>query len=318
MTKAPILLSAGPISTIEVSGKEEPIFFKAIPPQWTAAATAKGYAIVARIRDRYHMALRCNTCDDLHKTKRSVLMDSQPICQNCVDIERQRKAAIAGLVFLRRDRPDGHYGVFRADCGHDLRRQYSFIDRVYEGATGIRCEQCHLDREAGEAEARGWRLDGPDPEGDVNYRLYSHTACGNRQRIARVNMQTGRFNCSHCGTGWVTAKSEIYLMQFTLRSGEVVLKLGYSRNPHARMNNQLKSAAKQPSVLLRTIPMKSGHAALMQERALHKHLQATAPWARVPADHFRGQIKVKSEVYLERAADLIHPLLDAIEPEVSD
>ncbi|MCY4500742.1 MAG: hypothetical protein OXE57_04190, partial [Alphaproteobacteria bacterium] len=183
------------VETICIGGADYPIHDAAPPETWVRAANEKGYRIVARVIDRYHVALECRICRELNLARAFVLRKCRPVCKGCQFNERQEKAQSAGLAYLGRDPDDPHYGRYRVtECGHEVRRQFELVQRVADGTTGLRCEICHRAREEEEARARGWRLVGPDPDGDPNYRIYAHEdGCGETQRIARANMQTGRF-----------------------------------------------------------------------------------------------------------------------------
>ena len=157
--------------------------------------------------------------------------------------------------------------------------------------------------------AQGWTRLGIDPEGDPNYRLYRHDACGTDQRIARANMQSGRFSCRGCGKDWPAAPSNIYLMAFTLASGRQVVKLGYSLNPHSRLHHQLVTDKAMACAILTSIPMSSGHLAILNEKALHKKIRSRFPDAVVDPSEWQGQINIQSEIYDARiAADILEML----------
>ena len=65
-----------------------PRFPAPIRPHWQATAAAKGFRILARIRDRYHLLLRCRTCRRDFPTKLFVLMRGQPLCPHCLAARR--------------------------------------------------------------------------------------------------------------------------------------------------------------------------------------------------------------------------------------
>lgn len=293
-------------ATITIDGAIEPIVAMPIAPQWHAAAAAKGFDIVARARDRYHLVLRCRKCGALNLVKIYVLMTSQPRCRACLERDWRARAEAAGVTFLRRCPRDRHYVWVRLPCGHEVRRQMELIDRVARGETAIRCEICHAARERAEAEARGWRLVGPDPEGAPHYRLYAHDGpggCGHRQRIARINMQTGRFGCAQCGESWSAAPSHIYLLGIDLPPAEGdgaperVLKLGMSRDPVSRTRHQLPRHDGVRIEILDSVPMPRGRDALCIEKALHGQLARRAPELRIPRERFEAHLKVGSEIY---------------------
>lgn len=289
-----------------------PIFDGSIHAAWCATAQAKGFTIVARVVDRYHLALRCDSCGGLTKTKLFVLMNNQPICAPCLAAKQGATARAAGVTLLRRDPTDRHYATYKLPCGHEARRQLGLLDRVAAGETDLRCELCLSARQSAEAAARGWALIGADPGGNINYRQYKHMACGAVQSVALANMKTGRFDCSGCGQSWSAAPSQIYAMRFWLADGEELVKLGYSKDPASRLSHQLLSGRKARGVVLRTVAMPTGAAAIRAEKALHKELCAAMPDAVIGAEHIAGRINVQSEVYHPVALPMIHRLLDRV------
>ncbi|MBK5927337.1 hypothetical protein CCR87_08360 [Rhodobaculum claviforme] len=293
-------------ASITIDGVRHRLMAMPIQPQWQAAAAAKGFDIVARARDRYHLVLRCRACGGLNLVKIYVLMNSQPRCRACLERDWRARAEAAGVTFLRRCPRARHYAWVRLACGHEVRRQMELIDRVGRGKTAIRCEICHAARERAEAEARGWRLVGPDPEGSPHYRLYAHDGpegCGHRQRIARINMQTGRFGCAQCGESWSAAPSHIYLLAIELPPAESdgpwerVIKLGMSRDPVSRTRHQLPRHDAVRIEILDSVPMPRGRDALRIEKALHGRLARQAPQLRIPRARFENHLKVGSEIY---------------------
>lgn len=295
-----------------------PVFSGAILPKWVKAAEAKGFDIVGRIADRLHFALRCRCCGATQKVRLFTLMSAQPLCQACMIAEWRDDAAAAGLTFLRRDPKDRHYAFYLSPCGHEVRRQFELIKRIRAGVTSFRCETCHASTEAAKARARGWDLIGPDPEGNPNYRLYRHDDCGHEQRVARINMQSGRFGCGGCGEDWPGAASFVYAMSFTLASGREVVKVGFSRDPESRLHYQLKCDAEMPCEILRVVPMANGHAALCAEKAMHKRLKQAHPAdTAIDPAQWQGQIKVKTEIYDGALTPVILGMLDALEAEHS-
>lgn len=283
-----------------------------IHARWHEAAEAKGFGILQRIRDRYHLLLACQTCGRTHASKIFVLMNSQPQCPHCIQDRWQADAAAAGFQWAGRDPEDRHYGFYIADCGHRLRRQFEMVKRAAEGVCGLRCEACHSRKEQAEAEAQGWELAGPDPDGDPNYRLYRHPHCGHEQRVARANMQTGRFGCGRCGKDWPAAPSHLYAMQFKLPNGAQLVKLGFSRNPGSRLRHQLLKHRGLEARILMTVPMPSGQLALQAEKRLHAELQADHPDQIAPPELYRDALRVRSEIYFPQAARTILQMLGAI------
>lgn len=299
--------------TLIINNTAVAVYPGAILPHWTTTAKAKGFDIVGRVVDRLHLALRCHACKAMQKVRLFTLMSAQPLCHACVKAAWKADATAAGLTFLHRDTHDRHYGIYQLPCGHIVRRQFELIKRIAADLTGFRCETCFEDNNALEAAKRGWTLMAADPEGDPNYRLYRHDDCGHEQRVARVNMESGRFGCGNCSEAWPAAASFIYCMTFTLASGREVVKLGFSRNPDSRLHYQLKRDATMPCEVLRVVPMVSGHAALCAEKAMHEVIKAAHPNAAVDPAHWHGQIKVKTEIYDGSLQPVILGMLDDLE-----
>jgi len=301
--------------TICIGGTDYPIYDAAPPETWVRAANEKGYRIVARVIDRYHVALECLTCGELNLTKAYTLRKCQPVCKGCQFERRQAEAQSVGLAYLGRDPDDPHYGRYRVtECGHEVRRQFELVQRVADGTTGLRCEVCHRAREEAEARTRGWRLVGPDPDGEPNYRLYAHAGgCGATQRIARANMQTGRFSCETCGDVWSAEPSALYLMSFAAPDRRPVLKVGMSRDPESRMRYQLGVPCHVEARILRTVPMATARAALIEEKRLHGELRRQYPEAVVPPEEFADYLRVVSEIYDVSLEAVILEMLDRIE-----
>lgn len=296
--------------TLMIDGRAEPVFPGAILPHWSAMASRKGFSIAARVADRLQLALCCDACGGLTKTRLSVLMNYQPTCAPCLHAKHIATAAAAGLTMLRRDPSNRHYGYYAAPCGHELRRQFAKIDQVSRGDKALRCEVCLTAKHAGEAGEQGWTLLGADPDGRVAYRHYRHNKCGAEQSVSLGNMHTGRFDCAGCGETWSAAPSSIYLMRFQLANGETVVKMGYARNPASRLKHQLQSGLKRTGELLRVVALPTGRAALREEQALHRRVETSLPHTVVPHARYDGQIKVLSEIYTPDALALITTLLD--------
>ncbi|WP_246253603.1 GIY-YIG nuclease family protein [Sulfitobacter maritimus] len=300
------------INTLTISGSPVPVYPGKLMPHWIEAAQNKGYELVARIVDRFHLALRCQHCGELIKVRLFTLMSAQPLCSACVQKQWILTAQAAGLTFLYRCPDDRHYAIYQAQCGHKIRRQFEFVERVAAGKTDLRCNVCHKDSEMREAAKRGWELLGPDPKSDPNYRLYRHSDCGHEQRIARANLQTGRFSCGGCGKIWTAAPSHLYAMSFTLPNSRELIKLGYSNNPIGRLRDQLVLDKKMPCTILKTVPVDTGQQAIQLEQRLHKKLRDTYPDAVVSHSVFADQIKVKSEIYDIALTPVILAELDAL------
>ncbi|VVT33282.1 conserved hypothetical protein [Roseovarius sp. EC-HK134] len=286
-------------------------------PHWISSAKAKGYDIVARVIDRFHLALRCRLCGAVIKVRLFTLMSAQPLCPTCVQTGWISTAEAAGLTYLGRCPEDRHYAFYEAPCGHQLRRQIEILERVATGETGVRCDICHKENEQDEATAQGWRLIGRDPDGNANYRSYQHGACGHVQRIARVNMQSGRVGCGGCGEKWTAAPSHLYAMQFVMPNSRRLVKVGYSNNPASRLYHQLSRDPNMPRKLLRTIPVASGQMAITLEKALHRKLRDEHPDAVVDPDVYHGLIKVQSEIYDAALTAKILAELEAIASRIA-
>ena len=284
-------------NTLTISGTSYPVYPRPALPAWIETAETKGFDLVCRIADRLHLALRCRKCGALNKVKRFTLMDDTPLCHACIEAEWRSDATIAGVEFLRRDVDNRHYAFYRTPCGHELRRQTGMIKRVAGGKTDLRCETCHAAMEAAEAEARGWRLLGPDPDGNANYRVYRHDPCGQEQRIARINMITGRCECARCGNGWTTEKSYLYAMSFVLPNSRELVKLGFSRDPESRLIHQLRRSSEMPCEILTSVPVATGNDAIRVEKKLHARLRREHPEAIVDPQSYSAHIRVRSEIY---------------------
>ena len=301
--------------SIRIGDTDYPVFNAPLPETWVRAAAEKGYRIVARVIDRYHVALECQICRELNLARAFTLLRCKPECKGCQFERRQEEAQSVGLVYLGRDPDDPHYGRYHVtECGHEIRRQFELIERVVDGTTGVRCKVCHRAREEEEARARGWRLVSPDPDGEPNYRLYAHEdGCGETQRIARVNMQTGRFACETCGDVWSAEPSAVYLMRFSPPDRRPVVKLGMSRDPDSRMRYQLGLPGHVEASILRIVPMETGRAALIEEKRLHGELRRQYPEAVVPPEEFQDYLRVVSEIYDISLEAAILEMLDRVE-----
>ena len=55
--------------TIRIGDTEYPVYDAPLPDTWVRAATEKGYRVAARVIDRYHVALACELCGTLNKTR---------------------------------------------------------------------------------------------------------------------------------------------------------------------------------------------------------------------------------------------------------
>lgn len=279
-------------------------------PGWIAAAAAKNYDIAARVIDRLHLALCCQSCGHVFPCRISVLTDAHPICHACLEARRAETAIRAALIYLGRDPQSTAYGLYRARCGHVLRRQYEFIIRMAEGLTGLRCKTCFATREAAIAARHGWTRIGPDPEGNPNYHLYRH-ACGTERRLARANLSWGQVDCPGCGQSWSARESRIYLLD--LRHGSRhFLKLGYSAHPTKRHRHQLGLPKGAAVRVLRELVMPTGAAACAAETRMHRDLCRAYPDAVVPQAEFADMVNVTREIYRPGLRAEIEARLDAL------
>lgn len=293
-----------------------PPFQGPIRPHWQSMAFAKGFEIIGRVVDRYHLHLRCGDCAGTHVSKLFVLMSARPLCPHCLAARRRATAEAAGVTFLRQDPEASLYGIYRADCGHVLRRQFEIVDRAARGATGLRCGICLIQREEAEAQRYGWQRLAPDETRPSNYRLYRH-ACGHVQSIAQANMLWGQCDCAACGESWSSRPSFIYLFDIQLPAdGDApsrrYLKLGYSAHPVKRYRHQLGLPIGAEVEVLRVVPMPTGHAACGTEKAAHARLVRAHPDAVVPAAELADRMKLRSEIYRPHLRSVIEAEMDRI------
>lgn len=293
-----------------------PPFPGRIHRHWHDAACAKGFEIVGRVRDRYHLRLRCQACSGEMVSKLYVVTNNRPLCPHCLAARRSATAAEAGVTFLGQDPDHSVYGFFRAECGHVLRRQFELIDRAARGETGICCKTCLAQREQREAARYGWQRLGPDLSRGKNYRLYRH-GCGHVQSIAQANMLWGQCDCAGCGESWSSRPSFIYLFDIRLPAdGDApsrhYLKLGYSAHPIKRYRHQLGLPADAEVEVLRVVPMPTGHGACGTEKAAHARLVRAHPNAVVPAAELAGRMKLRSEIYRPHLRSVLEAEMDRI------
>lgn len=288
-------------------------FNRRAPDAWNAMAKEKGFRIHHRVRDRLHLALECLDCNSLTAHKVFTLRTAQPRCGGCAEADHIAQAEAAGLSFLHRHNDDRHYAAYRAGCGHTVHRQFGFIERVSAGLTDISCERCQVRREKAEAKRQGWRRKSRDPKGNPGYRIYRHL-CGHEQRIARVNMAWGQCKCAACGTAWNARTSFIYLLRIEVPEADLhVLKLGFSRTPVKRFRHQLGLPPSANVDLVRTLPMRTGHDACIEEKAAHAALANSLPQSVAPLSLYSGKLNVVSEIYHPRAFEAIMAAMDEIE-----
>ena len=288
-------------------------FNRPTPQKWKAIAQEKGFRIHRRIRDRLHVALECCNCGSLTAQRVFTLRTAQPRCGGCAETAMIAQARAAGLIFLRRDKFDHKYALYRAGCGHVVRRQFEFIARMAAGQTDLCCDRCLIAREQAEARRQGWERLRRDPGGNANYRLYRHS-CGQVQRVARANLAWGQCKCLSCGGAWNARPSFIYLIRIEVPSrGLHLLKLGFSKHPLKRFRHQLGLPRTARVDLVRTLPIATGHDACALEMAAHAQLRTHVPETVLPAHTYAGVVNTKSEVYAPAAFAEIMRLMDVIE-----
>jgi len=282
------LPSQDPLAPLSVSDLSLVIHPGQLHEHWAEMARRKGFTLIARVRDRLHVALRCQSCGGIHVSRHFVVMKAQPLCPHCIETRWRTTAIAAGLTWLGRDTNHRHYGHYGLLCGHTARRQFTFVERVAAGAVAPRCETCLVHREEAEALRFGWTRLGRDPRGNPNYRLYRHN-CGHEQRIARANLQWGQCDCAGCGQSWTAKPSYIYLLDIRhpgTRSH--YLKVGYSSHPVKRHKHQLGLPKDADVAVLRVVAMPTGHDACAREKAAHARLKRQHPEAVVPHPEYQG------------------------------
>ena len=285
-----------------------------IHDHWQETAARKGFRITRRVNDRYQFMLLCDRCGLEHRSKRTVLMDSQPLCPHCVEARWRDDAAAAGLLWIGRDPQDHRHGYYLAQCGHVQRCQFVNVKKVAREQGSVRCDECQRDIEEAEALTQGWTRIGPAPDRGPDYRVYRHS-CGHKQSIARINMQSGRFNCASCGEGWSTAPSNIYCMRFELPGMLPLVKLGFSRNPDSRLNYQLKRSPDLFGEILHSVPIRNGHIALCLEKRMHAALRRDHRDSVIPPEQYSSWLRVKSEIY---SASIEPKILQMLEDLAAD
>ena len=282
---------------------------------WAEAAEAKGFTLVARVRDHQHVALRCHTCGGITAVRSNVLLGHAPHCHHCLETTRAAAAEAAGLRYLHRDPGNHKYAIYFMHCGHKIRRQFGFVDKIARGEVSARCEICLIEREEAEALRFNWTRLSRDPTGDPNYRIYRHH-CGHVQRIARANMQWGQCDCAGCGQSWTAKPSFIYLIDIRRdASAQHYLKLGYSAHPVKRHRHQLGLPKDTAVAVLRVVAMPTGHDACAAEKAAHVRLMKDHPEAVVPQPEYADLMNVVSEIYRPDSAAILHRILDRIETD---
>lgn len=301
-------------ATITIGDHDYPVHDREIPLLWHEFAEEKGFEITGRVRDKNHLVLRHIECGQQMVSKVFTLRSTLPTCPHCLEVKRRDLCRDAGVTWLGASHRS-HYLRIRLACGHETERQSELLERVRQGRTGIRCDECVGERLKAEAAARDWALIGADPDGRQGYRLYRH-ACDHVQRVAIANMATGRFTCGGCSEGWTRDKSFIYAMRFVLKDGREAIKVGFSRDPQSRLRHQLITDRDQYAMLIRSIEIPTGRDAIQLEKELHLTLRRLHPEAVLDRGVFAGQVNVVSELYDAQIEAVIMDLLDALEVKV--
>lgn len=315
MTKKPLHI---PHRSRHVPAEDWVDFPRAIHARWQALATRKGFRIDRRVRDRLHLALECAVCGAHSAHKLHTLRTAQPACLGCQADRRANDAKAAGFELLSREEGDRHYNLYRLPCGHETLLQASHVGSLAKqgpvpGYIGYHCSICYGRKLNAMAVDLGWRLVGPDPQGDANYRMLAHADCGHQQRVAIANLDTGRFACGSCSDGWASDPSVLYLMRFRVPGQGRFIKLGYSNNPRSRMRYQLRLRADVEAELIDEVQMPSGQKALQLEKTLHRQLASDHPEAVIPQDMLAGWINVTSEIYADTLEPVIRRIFDGLE-----
>lgn len=294
-----------------------------VPEEWHRFAAEKGFRIDRRLRDRLHLALECLSCGAQTAHKVFTLRTAQPVCGGCQERERATTAAAAGFVYLAADPDDSHYGLYRLPCGHVERRQAHRLrliaaGEVPDGHQGYHCSDCYRAKLDAEARTRGWRLVGPDPMGNVSYRLYQHDdGCGAQQRVLIANMLTGRFTCDQCADGWSTSPNALYLSRFRVPGHGRFVKLGYSKDPVSRNKFQLGLAPGTEVEVLHVVPVATGKIALCLEDKQHKYMRKHHPDLVIPRAELAAWTCVTSEIYAPKAEPILRRALEEIEARLA-
>ena len=287
-----------------------------IPPKWHKAARKKGFTIIGRVQDRLHVCLLCHDCGCAHAKRISVVLGHSPACPQCIRHQRIEHARTTGAFLLGRDPKNRHYGHYRLECGHQVRRQFHRVALAASGGHTLGCETCREQRYREQARTFGWDLIGAASSGKLGYRSYRHT-CGQTQEIMVGNMAWGDCACKRCSPGRTAKPSHIYLFRIDL-PGLPVIKLGYSARPSKRLRHQLGIDKNVNTQVLRVVNLPTGHDARTEEERAHKTLEAQFPDKVVTKAAFGDAINVTREIYRPETTPVIHRLLDEIEARFPD
>ncbi len=291
-------------------------FIGKIPSHWSEAAKKNGFKITKRVQDRLHVSLLCHTCGSEHRKRVSVILRYKPECPHCISAQRVSDARNVGARLLGRDPKNRHYGHYRAECGHQIRRQFHRVTMASQGGHDLGCETCREQRYAEQSRKWSWGLIGPANNMKAGYRLYQHS-CGQLQDIAVVNMMWGDCACKQCSPGRTAKPSWIYVFRIDLPM-QTVVKLGYSARPEKRLKHQLGLSKAVVAEVVRLVKMPTGYDARNEEEHAHRALAEQQPELIVPKSEFRDAINTQGEIYRIQAEPLIHLLLDEIESRFQD
>lgn len=286
-------------------------FIGEIPSHWSEAAKKNGFTITKRVQDRLHVSLLCHTCGSEHRKRVSVVLGYTPECPHCISDQRVNDARNVGARLLGRDLKDRHYGHYRLECGHQVRRQFHRVAKASHGGHDLGCEACREQRYTEQARKWHWDLIGPADNLKAGYRLYQHS-CGQLQDIAVVNAMWGDCACKQCSPGRTAKPSWIYIFRIDLPEHSV-LKLGYSVRPEKRLKHQLGLSKAAGAEVIRVVKMPTGFDARLEEEQAHRTLAEQHPELIVSKAEFGDAINTQGEIYRKQAEPLIHSLLDAIE-----
>lgn len=278
--------------------------------EWRAMAYEKGFDLLGRAKDRYHLVLRCHICGALSLVRLSVVMGHRALCHPCIRVRHEAEAAAIGAQMLGRDPDHRHWCYLRLNCGHVVRKQYAHLKDAADGVRAVGCETCIEERYAAEAVKHGWTLIGAAEGGRPGYRNYRH-GCDHRQDVMVGNMLWGDCTCAACGVGWSAKESAIYLFSIPL-DGLPVLKLGFSARPEKRLRHQLGVDLGLGAEVLREVPMPKGNRANAEECACHRHMKMCHPDFVVPKAEFGDRINTKGEIYRVEALEILNVLMDGV------
>ena len=107
---------------------------------------------------------------------------------------------------------------------------------------------------------------------------------------------------------WLAEPSALYLLRLALPDGRSALKLGFARDPQARLEALLRNV-QIVATLLRVVPVASGKRAMQIEKRLLTELHRRFGHARV---HSGSDMCMSGGFYAESVAQHLHACLDAV------